>query len=471
MRMLFVQDSVFEWHGVMSLSAYIKERGHDVDVFCSPSTRRVLNKVRAYKPQVVGFHTITGQHLFAAKVAGHIKEEFKNISTIAGGPHATFFPELLRKGTLDYVGINECEIPLSQLLERLEDGGRTDDIPGIYAFRDGDIIENPPKNFVMDLDLLPFCDRDLYLHYTGSISNQFFIGRGCPFDCAYCFNHKSKAQFGGQKYLRYRSPENVIEEIKRVLHREKLRMIKFGDDTFAFNRNYLKTFLPMYKKEIGLPYMATFRAELIDEELAHLFKDTGCVLTGMGLECGNEKIRTKLLNKMVTNEQFLNAAECLHGVKIPFNICNMLALPGETVEQGFETIKMNIDMKASISWFSVFQPYPSTSLGEITMQKYGMPPMNVDDYQSDYHSNSRLPGRDARQLSNLHKFAFFCVKYPALIPIARFLIKLPPNPIFAIVHRLGHIYTYYLLNERKLLKTIYIGAMYEWAKIYRRIRG
>jgi radical SAM superfamily enzyme YgiQ (UPF0313 family) len=453
----------------MSLSSYLKERGHEVEVFCSPNLRRVLNKVREYKPRVVGFHTITGQHLFAVKAAGRIKQEFKDISTIAGGPHATFFPELLRKGTLDYVGINECEKPLSQLLERLESGGRTDDISGIYAFRDGDIVENPPKNFVIDLDKLPFCDRDLYLHYTGSISNQFFISRGCPFDCSFCFNHKSKQQFGGQKYLRYRSPENVIEEIKNVLHREKLSMIKFGDDTFAFNRNYLKIFLPMYKKEIALPYMATFRAELMDKEMAHLFKDTGCIMTGMGVECGSERLRTTLLNKTVTNEQLLNAAGCLHGVKIPFTTCNMLALPGETIEQGFETIRMNIAMKTPVPWFSVFQPYPSTSLGEIAVKKYGMPPIDVDNYQSDYHTNSRFPGRDARELSNLHKFALFCIKFPWTIPAVRLLIKLPPNFFFTLIHRLGHVYTFYLLNERKLFKTIRMGVMHELAKAYRSI--
>lgn len=474
MRMLFVQDNIFDWPGTMALSAYLQANGHQVDLHCTTSIEAIAQKVDACKPDLVGFNTVTGQHHFVIRAARQIRDRFPGVRTIAGGPHASFFPHMIRHGAFDFVGVNECEIPLNTLLDRMSRGERTDDIPGVFAYVDGEVVENPPHDFVKNLDELPFMDRDIYLKFTGKTSNIFFVGRGCPFSCTFCFNHKSLKQFtdAGVKYTRWRSPGNVIAEIKEVLRTTDLKMVRFSDDTFTINKKYLQEFLPLYKKEIGLPFISSFRANVLDEDLARLLKDSGADFISASLECADEEMRTKVLNKRISNKQYHDVAGILRKVDLPFSLGNMLALPGETVEQGFGTIRMNIELGVMNPWFSVFQPYPSTSLAKFSSDLLDMPEISEDNFVCpDYHSNSILPGDAPRQLSNLHKFAALCVMFPFLIPLVRLLIKLPSNPLFILVHRLCHTYTFSKYNDGSILKTIRLGIMHEKSKLVRRFRN
>jgi radical SAM superfamily enzyme YgiQ (UPF0313 family) len=467
MKMLFAQENNFEWHGVSALSAILKREGFEVDIVCSPDVTEIVDAVEKYAPALVGFHTITGQQTFAVEACQAIKSRLPQVRTILGGPHATFFPRIIDRPGIDFVGINECDLPLTVLMRRLSEGGVTNNIPGIWAKDESGIHENAPGMFVSSLDELPDCDRELYLKYTGAYSNQFFLGRGCPFDCAFCFNVKSKEQFGKVKYTRYRSTDRVISEIQRGVEIGGLKYIKFGDDTFALNRKLLREFLPIYKEKIGLPFAASFRAELMDDDLAMLFKDAGCVFLGTGLECGDENRRGMILKKNVTNQQYLNSADSLKKAGIPIGTCNMLALPGETVEEGFQTIRMNIRMGVKMPWFSVFQPYPSTSLEDLSRSMLGVPQVDPEQFQADCHSQSLIKTDDARQLANLHKFALFCVVMPWIIPAVRLLIKLPPNPIYTMIHRLGHVYTFYYYNERNLWRTVRLGLSFELGKLHK----
>ncbi|MBF0589926.1 MAG: B12-binding domain-containing radical SAM protein [Magnetococcales bacterium] len=467
MRFLFIQDTIFDWPGTMSLSAYAKAQGHEVDIVCSQDAKTVLGEVDRFKPGLVGFNTITGQHHYAKDMAKRVKEAFPEVRTIAGGPHATFFPQIVQEPQFDFVGVNEFEYPLGMLLERLDKGAQTDDIPGLYCKGDdGQMIANPPSLFPTDLDALPDMDRELYLKYTGKVSNVFFVGRGCPYKCSFCFNHQSHKQFGDNRSVRWRSARRVIDEIKAVRDKYGLEKVRFQDDTFTLNKRYTQAFLTLYKEEIGLPYGANFRAEHMTRDLARLLKDSGADYVAASLETADEEMRFKVLKKTVPGRKYHEAARNLKEVGLNFGIGNMLGLPGETLEQGFQTIEMNIEMGATMPWFSIFQPYPSTSLAQYTQELYNLDPIDADDFVCpDYHSNSLLPGKEAKQLSNLHKFAVWMVKYPVITPLVRVLVKLPPNPIFTLIHRVSHLFTFAAYNDGDLWKTLKLGLSFEFAKL------
>ena len=146
------------------------------------------------------------------------------------------------------------------------------------------------------------------------------------------------------------------------------------------DKKWLKEFLLLYKKEIGLPFTFLTIAGEMNEELVKLAKEAGCISVWFGIEAGNEKIRNLLLKKYVTDKSIYETASLLNSYKIPFGTYNMVGVPGETVETIFETIDMNIKIKADYPGCTIFQPYPKTKIFDYCMKNMFI----KEDYNPDY---------------------------------------------------------------------------------------
>src|SRR5207245_532111 len=114
------------------------------------------------------------------------------------------------------------------------------------------------------------------------------------------------------KYVRYRSPENVIEEIRQVQSKYGIRTVGFIDDTFTTNRKWLLRFLEIYREEIKLPFTCLVRANELKEHVAEALGKSGCRYVSFGIEVGNENIRNNILARHMTDEQIRNAAMLMH---------------------------------------------------------------------------------------------------------------------------------------------------------------
>lgn len=100
--------------------------------------------------------------------------------------------------------------------------------------------------------------------------HNFITSRGCPHNCSYCFNHKLKEMYAGQRYIRRRSVDNVIEEIRQAANNYNLEKVHFEDDTFNIGKQWLKEFAAKYPK---IPFKCNLRANLVDEEIIRLLSD------------------------------------------------------------------------------------------------------------------------------------------------------------------------------------------------------
>jgi len=70
---------------------------------------------------------------------------------------------------------------------------------------------------------------------------------------------------------------------------------------------------------------------------------------------------------IIIYSQIIKAARISHKVGLKFVTQNMLGLPGETLENAFETLELNWKIKPDHWWCSVFQPYPSTNIVEYAL--------------------------------------------------------------------------------------------------------
>jgi len=158
-----------------------------------------------------------------------------------------------------------------------------------------------PMRPLVELDKVPFPDRDIYadypiIHNTDMV--MFMASRGCPYNCSFCFNKDMVSLVKGLgTWVRFRSVDNLIEEIE-IVHRSKIiRHVDFHDDTFILKRKWLYEFLDAYAGKFSTPFTCNVRADLVNFDMVKALKAAGCSRVSFGLECGDEKLRNLLLQK------------------------------------------------------------------------------------------------------------------------------------------------------------------------------
>lgn len=450
-RFALLQNLYSENLGLMYLSAYLQHHGHEARIFIDVKGTNAFADVEGYGPQVLGLSCTTGLHHWALEFARTYKAKHPQTVALLGGPHPTVSPSIVRDPVVDYVCIGEGEGAILDLARAIEAGSDPSGIPNLWGKVGGEVFSNPIRPLIHDLDALPFPDRTYYDRYpitARETSKNFISGRGCAFKCNFCANHTLQELYRGKgKFVRFRSHENVIEEIRQVQKRYPLRFVGFCDDILIINKKWLLPFLEHYRKEIGLPFISTVRAELVDEEIVRALKEAGCISCVFGIESGVERIRNEVLAKNVKDEEIYEAARLFRKFKIRFGTYNMVGLPGETVEDAFETVRINARIRADFPWCSVLQPYPGTQIRQRIEEDLGHE-LPVDEIGNSYFTTSVLGDSQIRQLENLQKFFFLAVKFPFLQPLIRRLIKLPPNRIYQAIFQAG--YAWQLMKRSRI---------------------
>lgn len=446
MRVLFVLKQIdYEPIGLMHLSTTLKSAGHDARVTVV-SEEDPVAVAREWQPGILAYSVWTGGQLYYYEINNRIRAEVDAFSAF-GGPHATFFPEMVEESGVDGVCVGEGEDALVDLANALEDGSFEPDIPNWWFNIAGELVRNPVRSYTPDLDSLGQPDRAIIYDKDPIIRDSkikhFISGRGCPYDCAYCYNQALSDIYRGKgKRVRQRSVGHLLDEVEWVKNTYPLEHVVFLDDTFVLFRDWVTEFAEEYPRRVGLPFFCNVRANLIDDDVAGQLKAAGCVSVGMGLETGNDELRERVLNRNMTREVIVNACHTLRGVGINVLTTNMVGLPHSSVDDDFETIALNAECQASFANAFIFQPYPRTQLGEL-VRREGLMEGSIDDISLSAWDTTVLnfPPEHKREIENLQKLFAVSVEFPWLVPVVRQLIRLPRNPVYWLVHKLWKGYT------------------------------
>ncbi|MBI4832834.1 MAG: B12-binding domain-containing radical SAM protein [Candidatus Lindowbacteria bacterium] len=459
-RIAFVQNIAFEYLGVMYLSAVVKKAGHEVEVFLlEQSEKELARQVLDFRPTLIAFSCTTGIHKWAVSFASLLKQ-MHAVPTIFGGPHATFFPELIEQPSVDVICRGEGEEAIVEIADKLDAGKPFTDTLNCYVKSNGQVVRNDVRPLTDDLDSLPDPDRLLYrskYKYLRKSVAAFMAGRGCPFRCSFCFNHAMQKLYQGRgRFVRLRSPERVINEIEDAKDRLNLRTIYMQDDTFVLNRKWVKEFADLYHDRIGLPMLCLVRADQADEESIAALKRAGVKNIFFGIESGDETLRNETLKKGVTDEDIHRTAALLRKYGIRFRTYNMVGLPGETLQQALKTLRMNAEIKTDFPWCAIFHPFPGTELGEIAARS-GLMMRSPEDAPPSFFKESILRLPQSHQSVNLQKLFYYGVKFPRLIPFIERAIRLRPNPLFEFLFLFSYAMSLYGSENMTLGEILSVG--------------
>ena len=152
-------------------------------------------------PDIVGVTAATRLYNSALEIIKIAKEVHPNCVTLLGGPHVTFWDEkaLQECPQLDVVFRREGEYSLLELVQKIEAGKSYFDIVGITCRKGSEIVRNPDRPYIENLDELPFPARHLWdLEAIRKAEDMFYLSttRGCVYWCEFC----AAVRMFGRKY-------------------------------------------------------------------------------------------------------------------------------------------------------------------------------------------------------------------------------------------------------------------------------
>lgn len=408
----------------MQLSSILKCDGHQIDLVAYQNDD-VYEKVKSFKPDIIGYSVITGTQNKLLELNRNLKDNFKFFS-VWGGPHPTFFPELIEKEGVDAVVRGEAEISIKKILSTMS--------KGVYEV----------ESLVEDLDVLPLPDRELndlsLLDPNLSSFRTVFFNRGCPYNCSFCFEYTKRSLYKGKgKYLRFKSVDKAIEELQLIKEKISPRYreyIDIRDSTFILDKKWATEFLIKAKKEINIPLFINARANLINEEIAEVLKNSNVFAVTLGVESGDDYINSSVLKKNLCAKDIINATKILKRFKMDYYLDNILAIPGEKPKDAIKTLALNVKCKPRISSAMIFYPYPRTALTEYAYENGYLDNRFPEVLTETYHASSILnfPEEEKKQFKRLHDLFPVIVNFSFLLPLTRILIRLPLDAIYEKVY-------------------------------------
>ncbi len=363
--------------GTLYIASVLKQSGHEVVFFEGAfyDRQEMVKKIIEEEPDVLGAFVIAMFWDRTKKLFRELKEQYPDVFIVAGGHGPTALKErcLEECDELDAVVLEEGEYTMRELTENLSRGRSLRGVKGAIVREGGEIISNPKRPFIKNLDELPFPDMDLaelkrYRPSYGQVMNepalQVISSRGCINACLYCF------RMMGKKLIRFRSPENVADEIEYYVEKYGAKDIKFWDECFTLDKERVLGICDeILTRGLRVNWWISARADYVDKEMLRMMKRAGCWCINFGVESGVQK-NLDVLRKNLTVEQIRTAVKSAHAAGIKTFTTYILGIPGETFDEGLKTIDLAIELNSFITEFFPLSPFPGTDLWN-DADKYG----------------------------------------------------------------------------------------------------
>jgi radical SAM superfamily enzyme YgiQ (UPF0313 family) len=385
------------------LAAMLEQQGVNCQIQDYPVTGGDWDIFRAnlhlFQPQMLIVNTTTPTMVNDLKSAAIAKSINLDIITVARGEYFSFHDEQVLKDypQVDILLRGESELTIAELAtatdlssvlgityrNRLSDMGllhsaRNDEQdsairnPPFNSVQDkqSEIIRNPDRPLLENLDSLPFPSRHLFDNrlYRSPENGEFITviqaSRGCPARCIFC----SAPIVAGHK-VRMRTPENVAAEVEECVTKFGIKNFLFNADTFTWDKDWVNALCQkLVEMNLGIRWGANSRVDTVDPAMLKWMKKAGCWVVGYGIESGNQEILNKM-KKGITLDKIRNAIKLTKEAKLKTHAFYVFGLPWETEATIKETIRFAKELDTDFFDFNIAYPLPGTELNDIVQQE------------------------------------------------------------------------------------------------------
>jgi tRNA A37 methylthiotransferase MiaB len=399
----------FEHLGIEYLTALLRKDGHEVRLFYDPSlfddkmmfSNRRLNwffdikealieRLLDYEPDIVGFSVVTNTYRWSLDIAERIKKRSSAI-IIFGGVHPTVVPDVvIGEPCVDIVNVGEGFESFPELVNMMSKGEDYTGIKNIWIKKENIVIRNEIRPVFKDLDILPFPAKDIFKSFINATGLYMTMASlGCPNKCSFCYNENYQELYRGKgAFLRRRSPAGVIEELSLAIKEYSIKVVLFADDIFTISLAWLKEFLPLYKKNISLPFQVCLHVDFVTEETIAMLKDAGCWRVEIAVQSIDEHTRKSVLNRRESNLEIERVIGLCGKYKLKYRLDHIFGIPGETEEQQIAAAEFYTNLSFQPARFDCFYLvyYPGTEI-----QRHGLASGAITESDVEKINNGFIP--------------------------------------------------------------------------------
>jgi radical SAM superfamily enzyme YgiQ (UPF0313 family) len=380
----------YESLGIEYISAVLKSQGvktkliykNLIDYYAFDSSkktdekfyRKIAAQICSSNPDVLALSLLTDTFKANMVIAAMVKELNPEIKILAGGVHTSLLPQLtLNYPQIDAISIGEGEFTVLNYINSIETIAKGDSpfIKGIVYKQGAKAIGSFCEYSINEkLDSIPFPDKDLFYREDPTMKSHYFVqcSRGCPFVCSFCINDYLHSVVGSKRF-RYRSPENIIEELILAKKKYNPSYIAFLDECFGVDKDWAAKFLTLYKEKINLPFLTSVHPNMVTDQLADLMRDANCAYVAMGVQSLNEDISKGILKRAIKREKVAEAIKIIRSRKIILQCDHIFGIPGEDKQDMLSALSFYNENRPSIVSVYWLSYYPKTCITQVAQEK------------------------------------------------------------------------------------------------------
>ena len=397
------------------LASLLQQQGHTLTLAALPgfAPHRIREAIISDRPEYLLVELTPFSLTAARRTVVDIAEKYK-LPVVALGPAATARPgPSLSQPGVEAVFVGEYEVTAVEYFRAVEQGESPSGIPGAWVRDDQRAAKGPPRPPVQGLEVLPFPDRELFQYArhvdrTGEADVQ--VSRGCPRWCAHCLNDwflELYEEFGHT--VRRRSPQNVLEEIARLLEEyDGIHRLRLTGHSAVTDEPWLAEFVEAYRRKHSLPWRAHLPLAAVTPEVARLLAEGGCTRVHTHLGSGNRFIRQEVLAMKVSDAEVVRATGLLRAAGMKVAATVFVGCPYETEITLEHTVTLATQAGFDRVEGKVFYPAPGTRAAEVCRENGWLTGRGEECYWSG-RSVLNMPALSAGQIEAVAE------KFPSLL--------------------------------------------------------
>ena len=451
--------------GIAMIATVLENAGNEVELLVitpdTPLDEYIKNNINEKKPPLFCFTAVSTQYWQVKKIAKYVREIDPSIFLLLGGHHSSLnSDEVINDNIFDAICVGEGDKAILSLVDSLSEDQNIksplllkNNIPNLWIkdhITNG-VLKNPTGSFQEDLDG-PYINRTVWDRWIERPNEypSILLGRGCPYKCTYCSNH-AMAKLSGGLYVRFRSPKHIIGELDYIRNSyPKVDRVILEVETFGANRKASYAVfdaLAEYNRRLDDPLKFSINMALTSnymmnaERRVELFEKTraaNITTINIGLESGSERMRKILKRPRYTNEELIQFCKDAQNNNIRIIFFVLLGLPGETIDDYYETIKVVRLAQPHYCYVSIFFPYLGTDLATTAINMGLIDKEHLSPKAERSSPQLSLPGFSNRRI----RFEYIVFFWRAYIGIWPFL-KVVVNVAGSFLKAYPKIYSFY----------------------------